>query len=260
MSKLKARTETNKALQMGLAHLELASTDSILEKNKTQLQSDFEEHSIWVAAFSAKHMLNKESKKNLELAKSYFEIAADAGNPEAQHQLSIILLENKHDQQDIQRGISLLQQSADAEHSPAITDLAYIFLEGKFTTKNQALSSELFKKSAEMGDINADYMLGEIYYYGLGTPRNIKKSIEHFQRAANQHCPNALYFLSEIFLNPKNPEKNYDTSHLYLYLAAKNGHKTAINRYNISIDYGWKKIQETDDGELIVPHQNLVGH
>lgn len=82
--------------------------------------------------------------------------------------------------------------------------------------------------------------LGVIYFYVLKENRDVDKAIKYWQSAADAKNVSAMVNLGDIYSIGKDVEKNSSEAARYYKMAADNGHKEALSKYN-SIQESLKK-------------------
>lgn len=137
---------------------------------------------------------------SLTQAQDYWDLAAEAGNVRAMHNLALA---------HITTASALDEDEAAAEYSEAL---------------------RLLEQAAADGFANSQYTLGKMYQYGLDVPQSDERAAEYFHAAADQGFANAQYNLGKAYRDGAGVERNDELSIYYFMQAAENGHARAQNR------------------------------
>lgn len=137
-------------------------------------------------------------EKDLTKAKTWFEVAAAAGDPAAQYQLG------------------------------------RMFAKGLGVPQDHAKSFVLFEKSAAQSNIKGLHALGISYYLGDGTPKDVKKAIEQWQKSAALGYSDSEFVLGYT-LEEDGPLQDIKTAIDWYEKAISHGNTDAI--VNLGIIY-----------------------
>ncbi len=198
-----------------------------------------------------------------ELARKWYEKAADLGMTEAMRSLAYLALER--DEPDYDEFLKLLEKAAEKGNWYAAYDLGTSFAIGFGTDKDYTRAREYLETAVQNGIGSAFYNLGVMYFngdgverdykkarknflkatehgeargytglgflslYGLGLVVNHKKGIKLLQKAASACDPFACVMLGKIFDEGVFTEKNSEAAEKYLMLADKYGFKFRSN-------------------------------
>lgn len=108
--------------------------------------------------------------KNTDEANAWFKLAAEAGLPEAQHQMHFHYRINN----DASEETRLLQLAAEQLYAPAMIDLANNYRLGFSVSENKREAFRLMLLAAEMGNEKAIYEITEYFEQGVGTMQDYK--------------------------------------------------------------------------------------
>ncbi len=196
-------------------------------------------------------------EQNYQQAIHWFSLAAKAGEPSAQYNLSLFYIEGfgvEPDTIQAQKWYDLaLAQNPDLPplivERPATNDEVDLTLpevdekkkgrkaeklRAKANTKVQELIAK-YRPRAEAGDAIAQYNMGVLYNEGYGDERNYKEAFKWFRMAAEQGDPDAQNNLGIMYYEGQGVGKNYSQAFHWYSLAAEQEHVAA--QYNIGIMY-----------------------
>ena len=90
--------------------------------------------------------------KDVDKALTYYGMAAEAGNPEAQYLLGLLCMEGKKMVQDYVKAVEWLEKAAAQGHKDAQHDLASIYYQGKIVQKDLERAQYWAKKYKGLPD------------------------------------------------------------------------------------------------------------
>jgi TPR repeat protein len=117
---------------------------------------------------------------------------------------------------------------ADAQHN-----LAMLYRLGKGVKKNYQLSSDWFRKAADQGVVDAQYYMGHIYDVGEGVSSNKKYAFVWYRKAAEKGHGLAQINLGVMYANGLGIEQNVDQAYLWFHVASAQGYKMAFENKEI---------------------------
>ena len=135
---------------------------------------------------------------------------AEAGSPEAQHELSVMYAIGNGVERNEVKSTEWCQKAASAGHAEAQIDIGQKYYTGNNgTTKpDYAKALEWYQKAAESGHPNANYRVGHMYLYGEGVAQDYSKALEYFQQGAASGCRICKSKLGWMYENGIGVEKN----------------------------------------------------
>ncbi|QYJ90896.1 tetratricopeptide repeat protein [Shewanella halotolerans] len=137
----------------------------------------------------------------------YLELAAEAGNAEAQYHLAKVLLEPRHGKPDPIRARALLTAIADSEPL-AKSQLAQMLLRGEGGPAEPREAERLMREEAEDNEF-ALIELAHLYQEGKHLPKDIDKAEECLRQAMAMENNSATYQLGELLLKHKRANKSH---------------------------------------------------
>ncbi|MDR2388109.1 MAG: sel1 repeat family protein [Deltaproteobacteria bacterium] len=164
-------------------------------------------------------------KKNLETAASYFEKAAELGNPYIQRLVGNIFHLGNEVEKDDKKAIFWLEKAVKQGNLDAQNDLGVLYIKADDEIKDSVKCGSCLTKAAEKGHAEAQFNIGVLYAYGLVFPRkNFVNSESWWTEAAKleflnaQHNLGLLYYQGEEGV-PRDLEKSF----YWWTMAAKGG-------------------------------------
>ncbi|HEY4135666.1 MAG TPA: SEL1-like repeat protein [Alphaproteobacteria bacterium] len=110
-------------------------------------------------------------------------------------------------------------------------DLALLLMEGRLLPKDQKTATDLFEKAAVQGLANAQYNLGVIYDHGIGRPADQTMAYFWYSAAADQGHVAAQYNLGVAAAQGRGAPRDYDVAAVWFRRAAEGGLPDA--QYNL---------------------------
>jgi len=111
---------------------------------------------------------------------------ADAGNAEAQWELSRCYRSGRGVAQDTAEAAKWCRRAANEGHAAAQLELARCYLNGRGVALDTAEGVRWARKAAEQGDAQAQILLGVCYTRGLGVERDFDEAEQWLQKAVAQ--------------------------------------------------------------------------
>jgi len=175
--------------------------------------------------------LNKQTSSKSGITSSDIDLlkkTAQAGNPEAQHQLGMCYANGDGLELDYSQAFDWVQKAADQQHTQALRTLAWLYANGFGTEQNDDKAQALVIQLAEAGGAKDQYFLASLYQSGLyGMQTDSEKMVYWYYRAAQQHYARAQYALAKIIMKGVDLEPNDEMVFQWLSLANINGHEKA---------------------------------
>lgn len=117
---------------------------------------------------------------------------------------------------------------ADAQHN-----LAMMYRTGKGIKKNYKLSGEWFRKAADQGVVDAQYYMGHIYDVGEGVSEDKKYAYVWYRKAAEKGHGLAQINLGVLYANGLGVEQDVSQAYLWFHVATAQGYKLAFENKEI---------------------------
>lgn len=128
-------------------------------------------------------------------------MAAEKGDPQAQHILGTLYLDGKGVPRDAQEALKWLKKAADQGYEPALESIALMYGQGQGVKQDLEQALEWRKKAADRGNPNDQYIVGWDYKMGVGTKQDHKKSFEYHQMAAQMGEVHSLNDLAVFYMD-----------------------------------------------------------
>lgn len=142
-------------------------------------------------------------EKDETAAVSWYQRAADLGDPEGQSKLGAAYAAGLGVGQDSARAAEWYRRAADQDYAAAQYLLGDAYLNGYGVEKNETLAAELMLQSATQGYAKAQLMLGWMTADGIGVPQDEVAAAEWYRKAADQGLAGALYSLGTCYAQGK---------------------------------------------------------
>ena len=117
---------------------------------------------------------------------------------------------------------------AEAQHN-----LAMLYRLGKGVKKNVSLSADWFRKAADQGVVDAQYYMGHSYDIGEGVSKNKKYAFVWYRKAAEKGHGLAQINLGVLYANGLGIEEDIEQAYLWFHVAAAQGYKMAFENKEI---------------------------
>lgn len=222
------------------------------------------------------------TEKNLELAGTYFEKAAELDNADALYGLGKLYLNREFTGRDGNRAVEFLVAAAKKDHDYAMYLLGKLFLEGNEVPKNpgyalrwleEAAEKEnspaecllgktllwgkeieqnipralfLLEKSTARGNTGAAYVLGKVLLEGERFPQDIPKAMDLLTFSAEKGCSAAQYLLGKLYLAGEGISKDVNVALYWFQKAAEQGHSFAGYQLGKLFFYGREVAQDME--------------
>ncbi len=160
----------------------------------------------------------KNADKSYELARSWFEAAAESGSAEGMYEYACMLSSGLGGDEDQEKAAELFEKAAGAGHRDAMFEIGAMYSEGRGVKKNYvramrflrmsgtpaagALLSEApkwWKPAAERGITEGEFEYGLCLVNGYGTDQNVEEGISWIYRAALKDHPRAVDAMAQLY-------------------------------------------------------------
>ncbi len=212
-----------------------------------------------------------EEIKDYLTAFSYYEMAAEQGNPTAQFNLGYFYKNGLGVEQDYKKAKEWYEKAAEQGDTFAQNNLGKLYENGLGVEQDYKKAKEWYEKAAEQGNASAQNNLGYLYENGLGVEQDYKKAKEWYEKAAEQENATAQEHLGFLYLFGLGTEINYEIAEKLFRRSFNNGNKSI--KYYVDIfdklkkreikeiesiaDYIGKEIENDLGGILIKPDKNI---
>lgn len=156
-------------------------------------------------------------------ARDAFLKGAQAGNPEAQFQLAMILIDGSAGQRDRKTAALWLQRAAEKKHADAQFRLGALLYEGISGKAEPAKAAQWFERAASQGHPEAAYNLAVLFDDGKGVARDRNRALTLYRQAAEGGILEAEHTLGSMLAFGRNVPKDVLEGSLWLELALQGG-------------------------------------
>ena len=165
---------------------------------------------------------------DFKTALSEFQVAAEAGDGEAQAALGIMYVRGEGVEKDLARAAEWLAKSAEQGHVRAQHLMGRLYHSGSLGERDVEKAVAWFEKAAEGGNIGAHLALTSIYYKGDGVEKNLAKAAKHVRIAAEGGVVNAQMHYARMLLNGEGLTRDPEEAYFWLYIAMQKGQQEAV--------------------------------
>ena len=137
-----------------------------------------------------------------------------------------------HDQ-DYGAAYAIFIQAAEAGNAEAQYNLSVLLREGQGTEKNEAKALSWLEKSAEQGWPDAQYALGTMYEFGQGVPQSYETAAALYMKAAEQGNAAAQTNLAVLYANGQGVNQDIVLAYVWSNLAASQGIVEALQNREV---------------------------
>ena len=129
---------------------------------------------------------------------------ARLGNPEAQYTLGSLYMQGKIIKKNHELARTWFQMAADNGHTASQGNLGIIFLKGMGVSKNLEMAFQYALSAARKGYSKSQFQVARSYFKGVGVPIDLKEAETWFIKAANAG-ENIYQELAELYTNSMLP-------------------------------------------------------
>ena len=129
---------------------------------------------------------------------------ARLGNPEAQYTLGSLYMQGKIIKKNHELARTWFQMAADNGHTASQGNLGIIFLKGMGVSKNLKMAFQYALSAARKGYSKSQFQVARSYFKGLGIAINLKEAEAWFIKAANSG-QNVYQELAELYTSQNLP-------------------------------------------------------
>jgi len=135
--------------------------------------------------------------------------------------------------EEYEKAFKQFQLLADKGEAEAQHNLAMMYRLGKGVKKSYELSNTWFRKAADQGIADAQYYLGHAYDVGEGIASNRKYALVWYRKAAEKGQGLAQINLGVLYANGIGVEQDIEQAYLWFHVAAAQGYKAAFENKEI---------------------------
>ena len=147
-------------------------------------------------------------------------LQAERGDPQAQFQLGLSLLERAQASIDEAEAFTWIQRSAEQGYAPAQYRLGLMYEEGQAVPVNQTQATHWYVLAAKQGDVDAQYSAGRMFYSGTGDyEADAEQAADWFEKSANHGHGPAQRMLAEMYFAGTGVPQSYFYTFVWLTIA-----------------------------------------
>jgi len=162
-------------------------------------------------------------EQDLVKAVSFFEKAANQGDPRGICDLGMCYGLGIGVDKDVKKAMALFRHGADQGHMSSVFNPAVIFMNGDDgVEKDEEQAIALLNQAADLGYISSLRQLGQIYRR-IPEYRDPFKAVAYFLRGAEKDDREAALYLGEMYLDGEGIERNVDQALHFFEMAANLG-------------------------------------
>jgi localization factor PodJL len=156
--------------------------------------------------------------------------AAIKGQPAAEFEIGIRLIEGRGIAQNTEAGLRWLERAAETGLAPAHFRIAGLYEKGIGVKKNLTIARRHYIAAAEKGNAKAMHNMAVLYAEGIDGKPDYKTAAEWFRRAADYGVADSQYNLAILHARGIGVEQNILESYKWLALAALQGDNDAAKK------------------------------
>lgn len=163
------------------------------------------------------------------LKASWYQKAAENGDPWAQVELGQCYLEGRGVNKNEEEAFSLFKKAADRGYADGQYYLGWCCEKGIGVTQDYAKAVLWYQKAAQQGDEESQARLGWFYSGGKGFPKNDKEAVKWLTKSAEQGNAWAQMYLGWLYLYGKGVPKDERGAVRWLMKSAEQGYQDSQN-------------------------------
>ena len=175
---------------------------SEIEKNgpsaSTKVAEDFDAQGL-----SASDMADRGKKayeaKRWDVARRWFQKAADLGDSEGMQGMSWIYYNGNGVPEDKAEGAHWLKKAADHGNVEAMQSIAWDYEYGENVTKDYIEAMKWYMKAANLGSSRAMLSIGNLYQWGWGVPQDYTETMSWYKKALDAGNKLALFAIGSMY-------------------------------------------------------------
>ena len=161
------------------------------------------------------------TEKNLELAREYFEKAAELDNADALYGLGKLYLNPQFAGHSAEKAVDYLFAAAQKGHDYGQYALGKLFLVGEEVPKNPDYALIWLEAAVKQENPAAEYLLGKTLLFGEDAPQDVARGEALLKKAMENGNEYAAYALGKAYLEGKAVAQNIPKAMAYLTMAAE---------------------------------------
>lgn len=175
--------------------------------------------------------------KNVQEAAFWAQKAALQNYPNAQHQLGVMYANGLGVAKNDQEAFSWWQKAAQQNHAEAQADLAIMFQRGRGVSQNIDQAVFWYQRAAQNGSVRAMTNLGQMYERGAGIQKNDKLALDFYQMAGDRGDALAQHNAGVMHQFGLGTRTNHDEAERWYRKAIANNPLATNSIINLSLIY-----------------------
>lgn len=177
-------------------------------------------------------------EKNFELARYYFQLAANQEDPEAIFNLAQMHYHGRGGPVDMNQARLLFHAAAEAGDVDAMHEFAEMQYLGLGGPQSHQVARHVWSMAAQRGSVRSFYTLGIVLKNGEGGPQDLVGARRYLEMAAKQgHTPSKIC-LFRMFYFGNGVSKNLPLAREYVKSGAKDGDAESMFNYALMLHRG----------------------
>ncbi|MBE6525237.1 MAG: ATP-binding cassette domain-containing protein [Thermoplasmata archaeon] len=207
-------------------------------------------------------MIRGNINKEIESLISFYEKAAESGDPEIIFNYASLLDKIGIGDSDAEKAFSLYMIAYENGNTDACYNIAEMYMSGKGTFKSASESIKMYTIAATAGHMKSQIKLGKIYGKGLIVKRDLQQSLKWYLMSAEQGDAESQHIVARMYhdglgtdINPEESKKWYAR---YVRNSLSDEYLIAVNKSELSkTDHGFdfesatKHIEDTRNSKVI---------
>lgn len=184
---------------------------------------------------------------------------AEAGEPVAQREWALILLEGRTQALDTDAAVAWLHRAAGAGDARAQGIYGQLFLLGQGVNVHPPTAIYWLKQGAEKDDPLAQYVLGTVFRDGRVVEQDVIEGAYWLDRAATQGWTAAQWALAQMYARGGALNPNPQLARRWLLAAARGGQAEAQLRLGVELLERGGSVQDRTEGQRWLQQAALKG-
>lgn len=196
---------------------------------------------------------------NPAAAQATLKSLAERGEPVAQREWGMLLLEGRLLQGDLEQAVGFLHRAAQAGDARSQALYGELFLIGKGVNVHAQTAIDWLKQGAQKDDPLAQYLLGTVFRDGRVVEQDVIEGAYWLDLAATQGWTAAQWALAQLYGRGGALNHNPQQSRRWLLAAARGGHPEAQMRLGITLIEQGGSVQDRTEGQRWLQQAALQG-
>ncbi|MEX6504914.1 peptidoglycan-binding protein [Jiella sp. M17.18] len=156
--------------------------------------------------------------------------AAQKGDPKAQFEIGLRLMEGRNGSPDAKAAARWFTLAAGHAFAPAEYSLGTLYEKGNGVDRNLDKARDEYLAAADQGNVRAMHNLAVLYATGIDGKSDPKKAADWFQQAASYGMTDSQYNLGILYARGAGVDQDMTKSYKWFSIVAESGDKDAANK------------------------------